>query len=179
MSEKRIAVRYAKSLVDLSVEMKVLETVKDDMLLVKNTCDGSRPLRLMLKNPVVLASKKRIILDQIFKDKVSELTLKFFKILSRKNRLSILPYVADEVLRLYNKINGLQESTVTTSIPLTSDMRAEVIKFVEEVSGKKALLNEKVDKDLIGGFVFKIGDKQIDNSIAGKLNKLKIQLMDA
>ena len=74
MSEKRIAVRYAKSLVDLSVEMKVLETVKDDMLLVKNTCDGSRPLRLMLKNPVVLASKKRIILDQIFKDKVSELT---------------------------------------------------------------------------------------------------------
>lgn len=179
MSEKRIAVRYAKSLVDLSVEMKVLDSVKEDMSLVKNTCDGSRQLRLMLNNPVILASKKRIILDQIFKDKISELTLKFFKILSRKNRLGILPYVADEVLRLYNNIKGLQESTITTSIPLTSDMREKIIKFVEETSGKKALLNEVVDKDLIGGFVLRIGDRQVDNSIAGKLNKLKIQLMDA
>ena len=73
----------------------------------------------------------------------------------------------------------MQESTITTSIPLTSDMREKIIKFVEETSGKKALLNEVVDKDLIGGFVLRIGDRQVDNSIAGKLNKLKIQLMDA
>ncbi len=178
MSEKRIAVRYAKSLVNLAEEMKVLEQVKEDMLLVDQVCKENRQLRLILKSPVILTTNKRIILEKIFGDKVSELILKFFKILSRKNRIGVLPYIADEVVNLYNDLKGFQEATIATSMPLTDAMRDEVKQIVEKASGKQVLLNEVVDKDLIGGFVLTMGDKQLDKSIAGSLNRLKIKLME-
>ena len=179
MSEKRIAVRYAKSLVNLAEEMKVLDQVKEDMVLVDQVCKENRQLRLVLKSPVILSTNKRIILEKIFADKVSELIVKFFKILSRKNRLGVLPYIADEVVSLYNDLKGYQEATITTSSPLTDSMRKEVEGIVEKASGKKVLLEEVVDKELIGGFVLTMGDQQLDKSIAGNLNRLKIQLMGA
>lgn len=179
MSEKRIAVRYAKSLVNLAEEMNVLDQVKEDMVLVDQVCKENRQLRLVLKSPVILSTNKRIILEKLFSDKVSELIVKFFKILSRKNRIGILPYIADEVVALYNDLKGYQEATITTSSPLTDGMRKEVEQIVEKASGKKVLLKEVVDKDLIGGFVLTISDKQLDKSIAGNLNRLKIQLMES
>ncbi|MEM1135966.1 MAG: ATP synthase F1 subunit delta [Bacteroidota bacterium] len=179
MSEKRIAVRYAKSLVNLAEEKGFLDEIQADMLLVHNVCKENRQLRVMLKNPVILSHNKRAILDKIFKGKVGELTTKFFKVISRKNRIDVLPAIAGEVISLYNTLKDLQVATVATSIPLTVEMRSKIIKIVEETSGKKALLQETVNEDLIGGFVLRIGDQQIDNSISGKLNKLKIQLVDA
>ena len=179
MSEKRIAVRYATSLVSLAEEMKVLDKVKEDMELIGDVCEDNRQLRLTLKSPIILSDKKRLILEKIFDDKVSELILKFFKVLSLKNRLGVLPYIANEVLVQYNKIKGIQTATVTSSIPLTKAMRKEIEAIVAKASGMKVLLEEKVDKDLIGGFVLTIGDRQLDESIAGSLNKLKIQLIES
>jgi F-type H+-transporting ATPase subunit delta len=178
MSEKRIAVRYAKSLVDLAAEMKVLDSVKKDMELIDGVCEENRQLRLMLKSPIILSDKKRNILELIFDKKVSELTLKFFKVLSRKNRLNVLPYITGEVIQQYNKINGIQTATITSSMPLTPKMRTEVEKIVAKASGKKVLLEEKIDKELIGGFVLNIGDRQLDESIAGNLNRLRIKLLE-
>ncbi|WP_017730360.1 ATP synthase F1 subunit delta [Nafulsella turpanensis] len=173
MSEIRVASRYAKSLIELAKEKGVLEEVHNDMQLFSQTVESNRDLYLMLKNPIMGNDKKYAVLKAIFGDKVTEMTNAFFKIVSRKNREENLPAVAKEFHARYNIEKGIVAAEVTTTFPLTDEMRKEFRAIVEKISGKKAELSEKVDKSLIGGYVLKVGDRQIDESIQSRLVDLK------
>ncbi|WP_020528975.1 ATP synthase F1 subunit delta [Flexithrix dorotheae] len=174
-ADTRVATRYARSLILLSEEKNELEKVMADMSLVDATCDESRELRVLLKNPIIKGDKKYRILKQIFEKGISRTSLVFLKIVARKNRLNALHEIASEVVRQYNERKGIQQAIVKTAIPLNDKLKAEFSRIVKEVSGKEPMLIEKVDKNLVGGFVLTVGDKQIDDSIATKLKTLKFK----
>ena len=173
MSELRVAARYAKSLLDLSNEQGTLDTVKQDMDLFANTLEGSRDLRLLLRNPIVKHDKKLAILRRLFEGKVSDLTMRFFTIITQKNREDALEFVAPEFIRQFNVLRGIQAAEVTTATPLTPELRAHVEGLVKDQTGGQVLLTEHVDASLIGGFVLRIGDRQIDDSVRTRLNRLR------
>ena len=176
MADSRAASRYVKSLLGLAVEKNVLEEVHRDMQLFSQAASDSRPFELLLQSPVIKHDKKLEILRQIFKGKVHSLTLAFFEIITRKNREPILLSVAREFHNAYNAYKGIGKATVTTAITLDAAMRAEFERLVRQYSGKKQIeLIEKVDSDLIGGFVLKVGDRQVDASIKNKLKTLQVE----
>lgn len=175
MSEYRIASRYAKSLLDLAVEKKVLEEVNKDMQLLTGIADESRDLVLMLKSPIITHDKKLAVLTKVFKGKVNEMTMSFFTILTKKHREAYLITIAEEFHHQYNAHKGIEEATITTTFPLTDALRKEFVSVVERISSKKVELTEKIDESLIGGFILKIGDRQIDDSINSKLKALKLE----
>lgn len=175
MSESRIAKRYAKPLLELAEEQKTLDSVKKDMDMFASLCSENRSFLNMLKSPVIAHLKKAEILDKIFKGKVSDLTLSIFSIITRKNREDILPEVAQEFSKLYNDKMGIQTATITTATNLDKSLRGSFEKLVADISGKKALVTEKVDENLIGGFVVTMDDKQIDQSVRGALTELKLK----
>ena len=176
MAESRATFRYVKSLLGLAVEKNVLEEVHNDMLLFTQAAATSRPFELLLQSPVIKHDKKLEILRQIFKGKVSALTMAFFEIITRKNREPILLGVAREFHNAYNEYKGIGKATVTTAIPLDPAMRAEFEKLVRQYSDKKQIeLIEKVDADLIGGFVLNVGDRQVDASIKSKIKTLQVK----
>ncbi len=175
MSEYRIASRYAKSLLGLAVEKKVLEEVKDDMKLLLEVSSENRDLALMLKSPVIGHSKKLVVLNMIFKGKVNDMTMSFFQIVTKKQREEYLITVAKEFLHQYNTHKGIEEATITTTFSLSDSLRNEFIGIVEKITNKKVELTEKVDESLIGGFVLKIGDRQIDDSVSSKLKALRLE----
>lgn len=179
MSTSRVAVRYAKSLVMLAQEKGLLEAVKDDMMMIRDTCQQSRDLRMLLSSPIVTNDKKLKVLKALFGAKISELTSAFLDILSRKNRENILPDVSKDVIRQYNIIKGIQLAQVTTAFPLDAALRKRFIEIVKEVTGKEVELVEEVKESIIGGFLLTVGDQQLDDTIATKLKKLKLQLMHA
>lgn len=175
MSAGRIAIRYARPLLELAEEKKILDQVKADMISFKAICESDRQFVNMLRSPIIAHLKKADILRKIFKGKVSDLTLSVFDLIARKNRESVLPNLASEFLTLYNERMGIQPATVTTTIPLDGGMKKSIEKLVADASGKKPELKEKINSDIVGGFVLQLGDKQIDESISGKLNELKIK----
>ncbi|MEM6523072.1 MAG: ATP synthase F1 subunit delta [Bacteroidota bacterium] len=176
MSEYRVATRYAKSLLSLADDQGVLDKVHADMQLFLNVCAESRDLFLLLKNPIIKHDKKRAVLQKIFEGKVSQLTIAFFDIITRKNREAVLPEMAKEFDHQYNVYKGIEEATVTTAIPLTKELKAEVEKLVKKISSKsKVELTELVDEDLIGGYILKVADRQIDDSIKSKLKALELK----
>ncbi len=176
MSDFRVATRYAKSLLELAEEKGVLEEVHKDMVLFADVCKESRDLVLMLKNPIIKHDKKRSILHALFKSKVNDLTIAIFDIITRKNRESILPSIAKEFNYQYNVYKGIEVATVTTAGPLDKVLKGEMEKLVQNISSKKKVdLIEKVDEDLIGGYVLKVGDRQIDDSIKSKLKALELK----
>lgn len=179
MAANRAASRYVKSLLGLAVEKKVLEDVHRDMRLFSEACAKSRPLTLMLQNPVIKHNQKLEVLKKIFSGKVHSLTMAFFEIITRKNRESILVSVASEFHNAYNEYKGIGKGTVTTAIPLDAGERVEFEKLVKTYSDRKQIeLIEKVDPELVGGFVLKVGDRQVDASIRSKLRALQVEFSE-
>jgi F-type H+-transporting ATPase subunit delta len=175
MSEFRVASRYAKSLLDLAQEQGKLEEVNRDMQLFEKVGKENREFLLVLKNPIITHDKKLSILRAIFKGRVNDLTLAIFEIIVKKHREAILFSVSKEFHNLYNVVKGIENAEVISVTPLTAELRSRFKEIIKREFGKEVELHEKVDKDLIGGYVLKVGDKQIDESIKGKLNTLQRQ----
>jgi F-type H+-transporting ATPase subunit delta len=176
MADIRAASRYVKSLLGLAVEKGVLEEVHKDMQLFSKTIDENREFKLMLLSPIIRHDTKLEILRKIFKGKVNALTLSIFEIITRKNREPILASIAKEFHNAYNEHKGIGVATVTTATPLDAKLRGEIEKLVRKYSDKKEIeLVEKLDKEMIGGFVLNVGDKQVDASIKNKLKALKVK----
>lgn len=178
MIDHRVANRYAKSLIELATEKGVVEQVHNDMLSFSKLCQSNRDFLLMLKNPIINHAKKRKILHQIFGGKVDPSTSAIFDIITRKNREIYLPAIAEEFVAQYRTYKGIQKATVTTPFPLTGELRAKFKTIVTEQTGKTVELVEKVDPELIGGFVLKIGDRLMDNSVKHKLQTLSYEFHD-
>ncbi len=175
MSDYRAASRYVRSLLGLAQDQGVLDEVHRDMQLIDKTCDESHDLVVMLRNPIIRHDRKKAILVKIFEGRVHALTMAIIEIVTRKNREGLLPAIANEFHNAYNDFKGIQKASITSTVELDKDLRAEIEEMVKKLSNKKTIeLNEKVDKDLIGGFILNVGDKQIDASISSKLKALKL-----
>lgn len=174
MSNLRAASRYAKSLLELANEQGVLEEVFSDMKLFTEVCKDNYNFVLMLKNPVIKHDKKRAILRGVFEKHVNKLTLSIFDIITQKNREAIMPYIATEFVTQYNILKNIGQASVTSAVPLSDDLRAEMKKMVKEISGNASVdLKEVIDQDIIGGYILKVGDKQVDASVRAKLKSLE------
>lgn len=179
MADSRAASRYVKSLLDLAVERKALDEVHRDMLFFSDVVSKSRQLELLLQNPVIKHDQKLEVLKRIFAGKVHSLTMAFFEIIARKNREPILASIAREFHNAYNEHKGIGKATVVTATPLDAKARADFEKLVRSYSDKKEIeLIERVDPELIGGFVLNVGDRQVDASIKSKIKTLKVKFSE-
>ncbi|HEY8400783.1 MAG TPA: ATP synthase F1 subunit delta [Cytophagaceae bacterium] len=178
MHESRVASRYAKSLLELAKEQNVLDAVFADMELFTKVGEENPQLVRILKNPIITQDKKLGILTGLFKGKVHNLTLSIFDIITRKGREGYLFFIAKDFIAQYRALKGITTAEVVTSYTLTPEQRNSFIKIVQDATNNKVELIEKVDSDIIGGYILKIGDKQIDETIKSKLNRLKNKFTD-
>lgn len=173
MSVFKVVSRYATALLELSQEQNALEDVKKDLEDFAKTLKSNSELRAVLANPIINIDRKVKILNALFEGKIHPLISKFFTLMVRKGRGSVIAATTEEFARIYNQLKGIEHATITSAAALSESVLAEIKKILEEETGSTVLLKNTVQEDLIGGFVIKIGDRQLDASIAGKLNKLE------
>ena len=176
MNNPRLAQRYAKSLVDISIEMNHLDEVRKDVLLLQHVMNSSRELVVVLNSPVIKSDKKYKILNAVTQDKISKITQSFLQLLCNKNREANLPGIVSSFLEQYNKIKGLHTATITTATALSEEM---VQSFETKIKTSSSIdhltLETKVDESLIGGFILEMEGKLIDASILRDLTDVKKQ----
>ena len=149
------------------------------MLFFKNTVDQSRPLALMLKNPIVRSSKKDAVLKLIFGGKINPMSSAFIDIVARKNRESLVEDIAAEYIRLYDEMRGIEHATVITTTPLTDELRIKFKAMVAKTTGRELIeLTEKINPQLIGGYILQLGDRQVDASVKSQLSELKLAFLN-
>lgn len=178
MSVKKVASRYAKSLLDLSVENNNLEAIKSDMESLLEVAKN-RDFTLLLDSPIVSISKKTTCLNQIFAGQVNDLTLNFFEIVTKKGREALLPSIASEFLAQYNEKNAISSIKLTTADALSVEGLESIKAKLQEqgVINNNVTVETAVDPSIIGGFIVEIGDKLIDNSISYKLKSMSKALL--
>lgn len=176
MPNPRLAARYAKSLIDLSIEKGQLEKVFADMQWLQAVCKESREFVNVLRSPIIKSDKKQKIVDAVIKDKVNELTDAFTHLLIRKGRESNLPEVITAFVNQYKEYKHIYSVKLTTAAPLSEELKTAIIKQIQSVSEMQNIeLETAVKPELIGGFLLQAGDKLVDASISYDLKEIAKQ----
>ncbi len=173
MKESKVARRYAKALFELAIEMKLVEQVYEDAQLVIDVCKNNKEFVVMLRSPVIKDVKKLAIIKDIFEKNLNKLTYKFFVVITRNNRESIIQEISEQVVELYQEYKNIVPVHLTTATKLEEVTRAKILKLLSQKSDATVELTEEVDEDLIGGFVLEFDDKQFDASIQRQIANLK------
>ena len=135
--------------------------------------EESRDLRMMLSSPVIKADKKVDILHKLFEGNLSPITMGFITLLTRKGREGFLPEIATSFINQMRKHQGITVAEVTSAVALDANSRAKMLESASQLAGGQVELVEKVDASLIGGFILKVGDRQINAAIANQIKALR------
>lgn len=172
MKHSLVKTRYAKSLLDLALDLNQVEEVHADMKRLLSAAAESRDLTMMLRSPIIKPDDKIAVLTKLFDNKMCNLSMQFMALLAKKKREELMLDIADKFLSLYKEHKGIKTAYLSTARELKPEVRESVIERLKQETGAEVELIEKVEDDLIGGFVLRMDDKQIDASMRGALKKI-------
>lgn len=174
MKKSKASAPYASSLLSLAQEKQQADTVLNDLHSISKTVNDSADLQALLANPVVKGDKKADILKAIFQGNVSDLSIDFLSLLAHKNRADLLLQVISTYQELYRTANNIVKLHIESAAHLDSN-NIDAISKVLVPTGATVEVEQIINPDLIGGFIARVGDKQIDNSILSSLSRLKTE----
>lgn len=176
MNNPRLAGRYAKSLLDLSVEQNSLDAVFTDIKLLQGIIKSNPDFVNLLKSPVISSDKKDKIINAILEGKVSTLTSVFIKLLTQKTRESNLPEIVKAFVEQYNELKNIHVVKLTTATPISDNLKNSIVSKLKSDTGLQNIQLETFVKDeLIGGFKLEMRGNLVDASILRDLNDVKKQ----
>lgn len=173
MTNSKVANRYALSLLDLAIDKNKIDKIFDDAGLIIQTFDMSRELQRAVESPVIKPDNKISVLDEVFGKRVDKDTLSFIHFLIKKRRDEILYIVFKCFVELRNEHLGIVGLQVNTAFELSDDQKTMLSERYEKILKKKVIPVFKVDKNIVGGFVARVGDTVYDASLMHQLELLK------
>jgi F-type H+-transporting ATPase subunit delta len=177
MADFRVLHRYAVSLLETAVEKKNLDVVTTDVQLLVDTLKQNRKLELMLESPVIRPELKLKILEEVFGKRISKESMDFLEFVISKQRENLLQSIGNRFLELRDEYLGIANVVVTAASEFTNEQKNVLQSRLEKILNKKVRLNFKIDLDLVGGFIAKVGDTLYDASIKHQLELLKKQFL--
>ncbi len=167
----KAASRYAKSLLDLALEQGALEAVYQDMIFVLRSTEHNRELQVFLQSPIIKTDKKVAVFNEIF-GQLNKVTRIFIELVTRKRREAALVEIASSFIDQYKNYKKIITAVVTTAVGLDDTLRSQVMDIVKKSAQGEVELVEKIDKNIIGGIILRVGDKQVDSSILRNIKNL-------
>lgn len=179
MHSPRLAVRYAKSLIDLAVERNQLEEVNADIRYLKGVFKISPEFVNLMRSPIIKGDKKLKIITAVMNGNIGVLTSSFITLLVNKNREEHLPEIVDAVITQYNQLKDIHRVKLTTAEIVSEEMKRTIVnKIKSETAMQNIELETVVKPELIGGFVLEFNNNLVDASIARDLRDIKKQFQE-
>lgn len=173
----KAARRYATALLEIAKELDKVGDILEDIKLIDNTIEGSDELAMFISSPIIKYDDKTAALNEIFGDKVNEVTGKFLTLLAKKGRANLLHQVSKAFVDSYNRYAGIIKIEVFFAKPLSEDQKKSLHKALEDKTNKKVEMSLTQDPSLKGGLAVRIDDTVIDGSVKHKLEELEQKLL--
>ncbi|MBK7587805.1 MAG: ATP synthase F1 subunit delta [Bacteroidetes bacterium] len=178
MLNPRLAARYAKSLMDISIEQNKLDATYNDMVGLKSVFSESRDFVMLMKSPIVKADAKYAVVKSITTGKIDAITEGFIQLIINKGREFFLQEIVNAFITQYKVYNKINEVKLTTAMPLdetiTNHLKA---KIATQFQGMTIDLSTHIDESLLGGFVLEANNNIFDASVIRDLNDIKKQFL--
>ncbi|MEA1877765.1 MAG: ATP synthase F1 subunit delta [Bacteroidota bacterium] len=176
MNDSSIAVRYAKALYASARDLKLTEQVLNDLKYIDKLLRETPEFAEFIQSPVLQVSEKLTILNALFKNHCQELSFRFLELITRNKRESYLPAMIRKYFHLYRKDQGIIRARLTTVLESQVDSLEKIKVLLKQRYTAEIELEEQIDPDLIGGFILRVDDEQLDVSIASQLKKIRREL---
>lgn len=168
-----VAKRYSNALFEAGLELDKLNIFKDELQSIVEIFDSENKLYKILEHPKISKNEKKELLDNLFKERISQELLNFLYVLVDKRREGNIKSIYSTFQEEYNKHNGIVEVTVVTAIELDEERKEKLSKMLSEKMNKTIILKTSIDPDIIGGVMLKTNDKFIDGSVKGQLKEIE------
>lgn len=175
MKGSKIASRYATALLEISIEQNKVDQVLSDMNYLLEVNNETRDFQLLLDSPIVKGDKKIAIFEELF-GQFEDVSMSFVKLITQNRRENFLPEIAAAFDLQVKEHKGIVPITLISAVPLESATKERILEKVEKSVTGQLEVTELIDESLIGGFIVRMGDKQIDASVASQFNDLKQRL---
>ncbi len=176
--ETTIAEVYARSLLELADAAGEPDTIDREFTEFAALLRADASFKAFVTARVIDPDQRRKSLDVMFQGRMSELLLNTLHVLNNKGRLDIV----GEVQRLYHELTLKQQAIVEVHVsaaePLSDVMRTRLQQLMESRTGRTVRLAEHVEPDLLGGLIVRVGDEQIDMTVARQLRRFQETLME-
>jgi len=177
MSDFKVSIRYASSLLETAKEKNTLDAVSRDMELVYRIIEENAQLKSVLASPIIKSPVKLSIMTDIFKPVISQDSLDFIKFIIDKSREDVLFSIVRKFLELKDETLGIVNVEVVAAVEFTPEQEAELRGRMEGLLKKSVRLNFRIDRLIIGGFIARVGDTVYDASLKHQLDLLKKQFV--
>lgn len=173
MLTSKVAKRYAAGLLSFTQESGNTHAVFAEMGDVVKTIEGSRELQNFFASPIIDGKKKQAIAEEIFKN-FSPVTKNLINLIIKQGRENQMQNIAQEFINKVNEMNGVQRITITTAAALSENNLNKILQSTSLINqNSKTDVKTVIDPSLVGGYILRVGDQQIDASVRSKLSKLK------
>ena len=173
MLTSKVAKRYAQGLLDFTQESGNTVSVFAEMKDVVKIMKDSKELKNFFASPIIDAKKKISVASQIFVQ-LSPVAQNLITLVIKQGRESHLQDIAQEFINKVEDLQGVQRVTLTVATQLSSKNTDEIIKTTTLVDHTKNYdLKVVVNPEIIGGYILRVGDQQVDASVRTKLNQVK------
>ncbi|HBJ31838.1 MAG TPA: hypothetical protein DDY93_10805 [Dehalococcoidia bacterium] len=169
--------RYAQAVFELALENRELEKWFDDLTLLSDSVSNQEFLDFLSQPRVTSEEKIRVVRDALG-DSVGPLALNLMSLLATKNIAHILPGITDQYQELLDAQQGIERAEAVTAIPLDDDVQRRITEMLSAVSGREVRLTTRVDVEILGGMIVRIGDRVMDGSTRSRLQAMRRELAE-
>ncbi|NJR52679.1 MAG: F0F1 ATP synthase subunit delta [Leptolyngbyaceae cyanobacterium CSU_1_3] len=171
---------YAQALLSLGQSSDLTDRFGEDASSILAAFNDSPDLREFLASPIVNLEAKRTVLQQVFGEQVHSYVQNFLNLLVDRRRIGFLEGICRQYQSLLRKLKQTVLAEVTSAIDLSDDQKHTICEKVKAMTAANQVdIETRIDPDLIGGVIIKVGSQVIDASLRGQLRRISFRLSSA
>jgi F-type H+-transporting ATPase subunit delta len=175
---KALAERYAGALVDVAIENKQADLIKQELAQFAAMVRESPELHAFLSNPSIVRATKHAVIEQLVTKMGASRTLRnYLFVIVDQRRAGLLIEIEQAFSAILDAREGIMQATVTSAAELTDQERAEVEAVLAKLTRRKVQPQFQTNPELIGGAVVKIGSTIYDGSVRAQLDRMRIRMI--
>lgn len=164
---------YVVAMFEIASANDVVSVVEDDMFRLARAIESNEQLRAALNDTSMPSDRRQKIVEQLLGGKAHNVTVQLVSMLVGTGHISLLPQVADALVKRASNSKQLQVAEVRSAMALTDTQKTRLAEALGKAAGRPVNLKVVVDPNVIGGLVATIGDEVIDDTIRTRLDQVK------
>jgi F-type H+-transporting ATPase subunit delta len=175
---EEIAAVYANALFEVAKQQGLLPEVREQLREFAKALDENRDLTFFFFSPYFSNDEKKEGLHKAVED-AEPVFMNFLEALIERSRMPAIFRIRDRYEKLWDEEEQVLPVEVTSAIDLEEDTVESIADQIREQTGKKVEISSRVDPEIIGGIVLRVGNSILDASIRNRLNQLRRQVAQA
>jgi F-type H+-transporting ATPase subunit delta len=172
---EELAQVYARALFEVALEQGKVDVLREQLAQLADAVAESRQLATFFFSPYFSPQEKKDALDRVLEG-ADPTFLNFIRVLIENHRMPVLFRVRDEYQRLWEEEQRLLPVEITSAVELDSKTAERLGRSIGERTGRRVQLASRVDPEIIGGIVLRVGNSILDASIRNRLEQLRRQV---